>query len=206
MRCIESIEELESKYGDVVPIARYKEINYINEHYRKFIEASPFIVLATKGAQGIDCSPRGDPPGFVRVVDEKTLLIPDRRGNNRIDSLRNIVSNGEAGLIFLIPNVGEAMRVTGKASVVLDEKLQETFSINGKMPTSLIRVEVEKAYYQCQKAIARSKLWSPESHIDRGLLPTAGEMAQSFSKQHGEEFDGAAYDKAYPERMRKVIY
>ncbi|MEM9159669.1 MAG: pyridoxamine 5'-phosphate oxidase family protein [Verrucomicrobiota bacterium] len=206
MKQIKTIEELESMYGKVVPIAKYKEIDYINEHYRRFIEAAPFLVLATKGERGIDCSPRGDPPGFVRVVDEKTLLIPDRRGNNRIDSLRNVVANGEVGLIFLIPNVGEAIRVTGKGSVVLDDSLQESFAINGKSPTCLIKVEVEKAYYQCQKAIARSKLWSEESHVDRSTLPTAGDMAQHFSKQEGEEFDGAAYDREYPERMKRVIY
>ena len=131
-------------------------------------------MLATCGPEGLDCSPRGDPPGFVRVVDEHTLLIPDRRGNNRIDSLRNLVRDPRIALLFLIPGVGETMRINGRARISTDPKLTESFAINGKVPKCVLVVTVEKAYFQCTKAIIRSKLWDPASKVDRKTLPTPG--------------------------------
>jgi PPOX class probable FMN-dependent enzyme len=206
MEKITSIEQLEQVYGQPVERALWKEIEHINDHYRQFIEASPFLILASFGENGVDCSPRGDPKGFVRVVDEKTIHIPDRRGNNRLDSLRNIVTNPNVGLIFLIPNAGETIRVSGMAEIIIDKDLCESFTMKGKAASSVLSVTVEKAYFQCQKAIARSKLWDASSYIDRGKLPTAGQMAQHFSDQRNIEFDGESYDRNYPEHMKKTIY
>ena len=149
MTKISSLTELEALYGPPVERALWKEIEYLNEHYQQFIEASPFLIMATYGEKGLDCSPRGDPAGFVRVVDKNTILIPDRKGNNRIDSLRNIVENPKIGLIFLVPNVGETVRVSGTAEIIADPELCDTFIINGKSPRSVISVTVEKAYFQC---------------------------------------------------------
>jgi len=206
MSSINSIQALENIYGPAVEPALWKEIDHINHHYRQFIEASPFLVLATQGENGLDCSPRGDPAGFVRVASEKQLLLPDRRGNNRLDSLRNIVHNPQVSLIFLIPNVGETLRVSGRAEILRDEDLNNSFAINGKASSSVISVQVEKVFYQCQKALARSKLWDSSTWIERGELPSAGDMAQNFAALQGQEIDGAQYDADYPERMHKTIY
>lgn len=206
MNTIDSLDALEALYGEAVPASLWKEIDHINPHYQKFIEFSPFLILATCGSKGMDCSPRGDPPGFVRVFDDKTLLIPDRRGNNRVDSLRNIVENPQVALIFLVPNVGEALRVSGRASIVVDDELNQSFIIQGKPAKSVIRVEVDRAYYQCQKSIARSGLWKSETYVERSELPTAGQMASNFAKNHNVEFDGESYDRNYPEHLKKTIY
>lgn len=206
LKKITSIEALNEIYGKPAETSLWKEIDHINEHYQLFIEASPFLVLATYGQKGVDCSPRGDPAGFIRVLDRKTLLIPDRRGNNRLDSLRNIVGNPEVGLIFLVPNAGETIRVSGVAEILIDKKLCQSFAMKGKPANSVLKVTVEKAYFQCQKALARSKLWQSSSYPERAELPTAGEMVEQFSKDKATEFDGEAYDRDYPERMKRTIY
>ena len=206
MRTIASVEELEELYGSPIERAKLKELDYINDHYRQFIEASPFLILATHGARGIDCSPRGDPAGFVRVVDERTIQIPDRRGNKRLDSLRNIIANPKVGIIFLVPNVGETIRLSGRARIIVDEELNAAFAINGKPSSSVLAIEVEKVYYQCQKSLARSRLWKVDSFPDRSQLPTAGEMNQVFARMHGVEIDGEAYDRDYPGYMKETIY
>ena len=206
MQQITSIEQLESLYGKPVERALWKEIDYLSPHYQQFIAASPFLILATYGEKGIDCSPRGDPPGFVRVVDSQTLYIPDRKGNNRLDSLRNIIANPLVGLIFIIPNVGETIRVSGRAQILVDEKLCQSFAMRGKPASSVLSIQVDKAYFQCQKALARSELWDAANYIERNQLPSAGEMAQYFSAARGKEFNGAEYDKNYPEHMQKTIY
>ena len=200
---VTSIDDLEGLYGPPVPAAITKEINHISGHYKKFVEAAPFVVIATVGAEGLDCSPRGDPPGFVRVHDKKTVLIPDRRGNNRLDSLKNIVVDPRISLLFLIPGVGETMRVNGKAEIVTDPALRESFSMQNKVPASVIVVTVEKMYFQCPKALIRSKLWDPKVQIPRSDLPTIGEMQRGIL---GKEFDAEAYDKAYPDRIKNTIY
>lgn len=206
MQKVTSVSELDAVYGKPVDRALWKEINHINEHYRQFIEASPFLILATYGENGVDCSPRGDPPGFVRLVGDKQLLLPDRRGNNRLDSLRNIVHNPQVGLIFLVPNAGEAIRVSGEAEILLDEELCASFTMNGKPASSVLSVTVHKAYYQCQKAIARSGLWKQESHIERSQLPTAGQISKHFADSQNVEFDAEAYDSGYAEHMKKTMY
>jgi len=207
MKKINSIVELEATYGGpAVAGAQWKEIDHINDHYRQFIEKSPFLVLATQGHKGLDCSPRGDPAGFVRVLNEHCIQIPDRRGNNRLDSLRNIVINPEVGLIFLIPNIGETIRVSGKAEILIDQDLCETFAINGKPASSVISVKVDKAYFQCQKALVRSKLWDSAQHVERSELPSTGVMVKEFAAMQDIDFDADSYDQSYPEHMNKTIY
>jgi len=200
---ITTMEELDAIYGTPMPAARIKEIDYISDHYRAFIEASPFMVLATAGPEGMDCSPRGDPRGFVRVPDRHTVMIPDRRGNNRVDSLRNIVRDPRVALLFLIPGVGETMRVNGRAVLSTDPALRESFVMQGKTPACVIVVTAERVYPQCPKALVRSKLWDPEGHIARSALPSMGQMIGALSKG---EVDSKAYDAAYPERLKQTIY
>ena len=207
MQIIDSIEKLEAIYSTPVgERSLWKEIDHVNELYRKFIEASPFLILATCGDNGVDCSPRGDPPGFVRVVAPDCIQIPDRRGNNRLDSMRNIIQHPEVGIIFLIPNVGETIRVSGRAEILVDEALCSSFTIKGKPASSVLSIKVQKVYYQCQKALARSRLWDAESYIERSELPSAGQMAKFFSAQHGTEFDAESYDENYAAHMRQTIY
>ena len=199
---ITSIAELEALYAPVNPTSILKELDHISADYAKFIEASPFMILATAGEEGLDCSPRGDPAGFVRVIDRHTLAIPDRRGNNRIDSLKNIVRDPRVALLFLIPGIGETMRVNGRAVISADPALRESFVMGGKVPQSVILVTAERVYPQCQKALARSKLWDASRHVERKALPTVGQMMQKISA----DFDGKAYDDAYPERLKQTMY
>ena len=200
---VTSIEQLEAIYGQPSGAAVWKEIDHINAQYRAFIEAAPFFVLASVGPEGVDCSPRGDAPGFVRVADEHTLMIPDRRGNNRIDSLRNIVRDPRVSLLFLIPGVGETFRVIGRAAISTDPALLDSFVFAGKTPRSVIVISVESIYFQCSKAIIRSKLWDPARIIDRKSLPSNGTVLAEITK--GAE-GGEEYDKAYPERLKATIY
>ena len=206
MSKIVSTEQLEAIYGEAVERSLWKEIDYLSPHYQQFIEASPFLLLATFGNSGMDCSPRGDPPGFVRIVDKNTLLIPDRRGNNRLDSLRNIIHNDNVGLIFLVPNAGETIRVAGRAEILIDAELCRSFSIQGKPASSVLKVTVEKAYFQCQKAIARSSLWDASTYQERKNLPSAGQMSKYFTDQKNADFDWRSYDENYPAHMKKTIY
>ena len=200
---VTSIEQLETLYGHPAGAAVLKEIGHINAEYRAFIEAAPFFALSTCGPEGVDCSPRGDDPGFVRVADEKTLMIPDRRGNNRIDSLRNIVRDPRVSLLFLIPGIGETIRVIGRAAISTDPDLLESFVFAGKTPRSVIVVSVENVYFQCSKAIIRSKLWDPSRLVDRASLPSNGTILAAITKG---EMGGEEYDKAYPERLKATIY
>jgi uncharacterized protein len=201
---ITSTEQLEALYS-AAPYgpALFKETDHITAQYRKLIEAAPFVVLATSGSEGLDCSPRGDPPGFVRVVNETTLIVPDRRGNNRIDSLRNLVRDPRLSLLFLIPGVGETMRINGRAKISADPKLTESFVVNGKVPKCVLVVTVEKAYFQCTKAIIRSKLWDPASIVDRKTLPTPGSILAEITDG---KMGGPEHDKAAPARIKETIY
>lgn len=195
--------QLGALYGQSPPAALLKELDHISDHYRSFIEASPFVIIATSGPEGLDCSPRGDPKGFVRVADKKTLMIPDRKGNNRVDSLRNIVRDPRIGLLFLIPGVGETMRVNGTARLSTEPELCNSFIMQGKVPACVIVVTAERVYPQCQKALVRSKLWDPTQHIARTELPSVGTMIEAITKG---DFDGKSYDANYPERLKQTIY
>jgi PPOX class probable FMN-dependent enzyme len=194
---------LQAIYGESPPGAIFKEVDYIHPHYRAMIEASPFMVLATAGPGGLDASPRGDPPGFVHVPDEKTLLIPDRRGNNRIDSLRNIIRDDRVALLFLIPGVGETLRVNGRAVISVAPELIARFPFRGTLPRTVIVVRVETVFFQCPKALVRSELWNPEKHISRKDLPSTGTILANIT---AGKVGGKDYDRAYPERLRQTIY
>jgi hypothetical protein len=190
-------------YGESSAGAIAKEIDYIHPHYRAMIEASPFLVLATSGPEGLDCSPRGDPAGFVHVLDDKTLLIPDRRGNNRTDSLRNIIRDDRVALLFLIPGIGETLRVNGRASISVASELIGRFPFRGTLPRSVIVVRAESVYFQCPKALVRSELWNPQKHLGRNELPSPGKILADVT---AGMINGEQYDREYPERLRASIY
>ncbi len=200
---VTSIEALERLYGQPYGPSIAKEASRITAHYRAFIEAAPFFALASAGPDGLDCSPRGDPPGFVRVADETTLLIPDRRGNNRIDTLRNILRDPRVALLFLIPGCGETIRVNGRASISTDPALTQSFSLDGKQPRTVIVVAVDRIYYQCAKAIVRSKLWDPAHHVNRKSLPSAGTILADLT---AGRLGGEEHDRAAPERLKATLY
>jgi hypothetical protein len=194
---------LRTLYGEPSDGAIAKEVNHVHPHYRAMIEASPFMVMATSGPDGLDVSPRGDPPGFVVVENETTLLIPDRRGNNRTDSLGNLIADPRIALLFLIPGVGETLRVNGWAEISVDPDLLARFPAQGKLPRSVIVVHVERVYFQCPKALVRSDLWNPAKHIERRSLPSSGTILADITRGR---VGGAEYDAAYPERLKATIY
>ncbi|WP_321865916.1 pyridoxamine 5'-phosphate oxidase family protein [Paraburkholderia tropica] len=200
-------DELEAYYGTPHERALRKEIDHVNADYRRFIELSPFVVLATGGPDGLDCSPRGDAPGFVRVLDERTLALPDRPGNNRVDSLRNVVAAPQVGLLFMVPGVGEMLRVNGRARVSVDAGLLDHFAVDGRPPRSVLLIDIESAYFHCAKAIARSHLWDASRHVERSQLPSAGDMLRRVNdEQYGESFDVERYEADLAERMKKTLY
>jgi len=203
MQTITTLEELDALYGAPVPAALAKEIDYISDHYRAFIDKAPFVVLATVGPEGLDCTPRGDPPGFVRVRDRKTVLIPDRRGNNRVDSLRNLVRDPRISLLFMIPGIGNTLRINGRAEIATEPELCASFAMQGKPPKCVLVVTAERVYFQCPKALVRSRLWSKEAQIARSDLPSTGEILEALTDR---AIDGAAYDAAYPKRLEETIY
>jgi PPOX class probable FMN-dependent enzyme len=200
---ITTLAELEALYGFPQPPAIAKEIDYISDHYKAFIDRAPFVVVATAGPEGLDCSPRGDPPGFVRVRDQRTVLLPDRRGNNRMDSLRNLVRDPRIALLFLIPGIDNTLRINGRAEIATDEDLCASFAMAGKLPKSVLVVSVERVYFQCPKALVRARLWSPTAQIARSELPSTGSILESLSKG---AIDGKAYDRGYPQRLQETIY
>jgi uncharacterized protein len=205
---VTTVAQLETIYGQPVIGSILKELLVINDAYRALIEASPFCVLATAGPEGLDASPRGDLRGLIRVVDERTLLMPDRRGNQRIDSLRNVVRDPRVALLFLIPGVGETLRVNGRGQLTTDPALRASFAVDGKEPNTVLRITVEAIYFQCARAITRSQLWNPAHHVDRQSLPSTGTLtvaARDF-KGRTDEFDAAAYDAALAERQKATLY
>lgn len=200
---IETIEQLEAIYGQPGEAATIKVAHRITPSYRALIESSPFAVLATCGQEGLDCSPRGDLPGFVRVHDERTLTIPDRRGNNRIDSLRNLIRDPRAALLFLIPGSGTTLRVNGRALVSADPELLASFGVESKIPRSVIVMTVEEIYFQCARAIIRSHLWDPDRRVDPKSLPTPGQILAEMSK---DRVGGEEYDRTWLERARQTMW
>jgi PPOX class probable FMN-dependent enzyme len=200
---ITTVAQLESLYGEKNPAAIVKEIDHINGSYRKLIEAAPFVAVATGGPEGLDCSPKGDARGFVRVLDDKTLAIPDRPGNNRLDGFRNILCDPHIALLFLIPGIGETLRVNGRASISIDPELMQSFAVNGKLPRCVLIVHVETAYFHCSKAIVRSKLWDAETRIDRRSLPSTGTIVAELSQG---KLGGEKYDREAPEKIKAQLY
>jgi PPOX class probable FMN-dependent enzyme len=200
---IKDVATLRSLYGEPMEPAIAKEVDHVHPHYRAMIEASPFMVMATSGPDGLDVSPRGDPAGFVVVEDARTLLIPDRRGNNRTDSLSNLIADPRIALLFLIPGVGETLRVNGRAEISVEPSLLERFPAQGKLPRSVIVVHVERVYFQCPKALVRSDLWNPAKHVERRSLPSSGTILADITRGR---VGGPEWDAAYPERLKATIY
>jgi uncharacterized protein len=203
MSIISTIDELESIYGKPVAVSLVKEVNWVTPHYRAYIEASPFAVLASAGPEGLDCSPRGDVAGFVRVHDSRTLMLPDRRGNNRVDSLRNIVRDPRVALLLMIPGVGNTLRINGRAYLSTAPDLLTSFAIEGKTPRSVIVMVVDAVYFQCTRALLRSELWNPARHVDPKTLPSAGQILAALSQN---QVGGDDFDQAWPERARQAMW
>lgn len=200
---IRDLPALERLYAPANPNSLAKEADHVHDVYRPFIEAAPFLVLATCGDGGLDASPRGDPAGFVVVEDPRTLLIPDRRGNNRLDSLRNIVTDPRVGLLFMIPGVDETLRVNGRAHLSTDPARLARFEVAGRQPACVVVVAVETVYFQCSRALLRSRLWDPSTHLPREKLPSAGTILKAML---AGEFDDATYDRDAAQRMRGSLY
>jgi PPOX class probable FMN-dependent enzyme len=199
---ITSEDELRELIGSPQDLVVSKIVPKLNDLTRQFVERSPFMCLATSAPDGsCDVSPRGDPAGFVRILDERTLLIPDRPGNRLADSLRNILANPHVGLLFLVPGVGDTFRVNGRATLVTDEELLAESAVEGKMPKLGILVEIDDCYTQCSKALIRSDLWNPEQHVDRSELPSSGEIMRAVREE--ETFDANEYDRARAERYAR---
>lgn len=203
MSTITTLQELEAIYGLPGQTAIVKEVEQVTQQYRKLIEVSPFAILATSGPAGLDCSPRGDLPGFVRVQDDKTLLLPDRRGNNRVDSLRNIIVDPRVALLFMIPGVGNTLRVNGSAHLNIDADLLASFIMENKVPRSVIVISVQSIYFQCARAIVRSALWNPDKHIDPKTLPSAGQILAQLSD---DCVGGDEYDRLWNDRANKTLW
>lgn len=201
--CVTTTQALESLYGAVARPSMAKEVDHIHPVYRPFIESAPFAILASSGPGGLDASPRGDRAGFVHIEDSKTLLLPDRRGNNRLDSLRNIVDDPRVALLFLVPGVGETLRVNGTAQISIQPDLLARFEVKGQTPKSVLIITVNSVYFQCSRAIIRSGLWDATQQIARSELPTAGQILKATS---AAEIDGDAYDRALPARLIDTLY
>ena len=201
---IDTVEELRSSYGEPSERAVKKSLDRLDRHCRRFIELSPFVVIASSGADGrADCSPRGDAAGFVAVVDDRTVLLPDRRGNNRADSLRNVLENAYVGLLFMIPGVDETLRLNGRAALTTDPALLDPLAVNGRAPRSGLVVEVEEVFLQCTKALVRARLWADESRVDRkAALPSFGQMLAD----HVGLPDGEAIDRELRAKIRETLY
>lgn len=198
---VDSEAELRALIGHPVDIVTGKVTDRLNPLTRKYIERSPFVCLATSDRSGhCDVSPRGDPPGFIRVLDDRTLLLPERPGNRIADSLTNILANPHVGLLFLIPGLTETFRVNGRATLTTDPALLEPSAVEGKVPRLGIIVDIDVAYTQCSKAPLRAHLWDPERFATAAEMPTSGEIHRAI---HGESFDAAAYDSERAQRYAR---
>ncbi|MCG8414140.1 MAG: pyridoxamine 5'-phosphate oxidase family protein [Pseudomonadales bacterium] len=200
MNKINTIEELEQLYDAVVPGALTKVRNHISPKYREWIDNSNFLILATVGPQGTDASPRGDIGQAVKILDEKTILLPDWRGNNRLDSLRNIIEDGRVSLMFMVPGSNNVVRINGTAALTAQEEFTSKFSDRNKRPRSVIVIEVVEIYFQCAKALMRSKLWQSEDRSKK--VPTAGQ----FISEIDDQFDGNAYDIGYDDYAKDRMW
>jgi len=194
---------LAALYGQPGEASIRKEVSSLHPVYRAIVEAAPFAVLATNGPDGLDASPRGDAPGFVAVEDEHTLLLPDRRGNNRTDSLRNVIHDPRVALLFMVPGMNETLRINGHAHVSVAPALLERFAVDAKLPRSVLVIKIETAYFQCSRALLRSRLWDVASQRPRSSLPSPGAMLSALTQA---SIDGAAYDRDLPERVKTTLY
>lgn len=203
MSIITSVDELEALYPAPAAAATIKVSDRLTPEYRALLEASVFLCLATVGPEGVDCSPRGDRRELVRVENDRTVLLPDRRGNNRIDSLRNVVRDPRLALLVLLPGSGTTLRINGTGSVLTDPGLLESFAVEGRPPKTVLRIHVNQAYFQCARAIVRSGLWESDGHVQPGSLPQPGQILQNMSDG---QIDGESYDRDWPERARRTLW
>lgn len=198
---IQTPEQLQALFGEVAAPSHQKEVPFLHPIYQQWIEASPFVVLATCGPGGLDASPRGDPAPVVSVQNDRTVLLPERRGNNRIDSLRNILHDPRVALLFFVPGVNETLRVNGTARILAGQEVLGRFALDGKLPRCVLEITVQSAFFQCGRAMIRSGLWNtPE---DREAVPSAGEMLEAVTQG---DIDGQQYDAALPQRQRDTLY
>ena len=202
MTVVTSVEQLNALYGEPGEASIVKVTDHLLPEYRRMIEASPFLTLATVGPEGLDCSPRGDAGAVIHIDDAQTLMLPDWRGNNRVDSLANIVRDPRVALLFLIPGSNTTMRVNGRAVLRIDEELTQRFTMDGRHPRSVVVITIEEVYSQCARAVLRADLWNPEKFADTACLPTVGQMLASAKKG----FDGEAYDRDWPGRAAKTMW
>ena len=199
---ITTIAALEALYGEINPISLRKELSRLTPEYQRMVEAAPFCAVATSGPGGLDCSPRGDGPGFVHVLDETSVALPDRRGNNRLDTLRNLVVDPKIALLFMIPGVNETLRINGRAIISTAPDMIGRFMVAGALPKTVIVVTIDSVYFQCARALIRSSLWDPAVRVERRALPTAGQMTRAADST----FDASSYDRALAERQKATLY
>lgn len=202
MTIITSVEDLKAVYGDVSEASTAKVTTYLTPEYRRMIEMSPFVALSTVGPEGLDCSPRGDRGSVVRIEDDRRLSLPDWRGNNRVDSLVNIVRDPRVALMFLIPGSSSVMRINGRAVVSVAAELLQSFEMDGRHPRSVVVVTIEEAYFQCARAVMRAELWNADRQVAPEDLPTPGEMLKAAK----QDFDRDTYDREWPERAAKTMW
>lgn len=197
---IKTIEALEALYGTPAEASQVKVATGITPSYRRFIEASPFVALATVGPEGTDCTPRGDDGQVVFIEDNHTLALPDWRGNDRLDTLRNVVRDGRVSLMFMVPGSNTVVRVNGKAEICADAEVLARFGKQGKLPRTVMLITMAEIYFQCARAVVRADLWSGAKPP---ALPTAGDI---LSEMTSGEFDGKTYDQTWPERAAKTLW
>ncbi|MEZ0004487.1 pyridoxamine 5'-phosphate oxidase family protein [Sinorhizobium fredii] len=202
MTIIRTVEELKTFYGEAAEASIVKVANALTVEYRQMIEVSPFAALATVGPEGLDCSPRGDDLAVVRIADDRTVLMPDWRGNNRIDSLVNVVRDPRMALLFLVPGSNTTMRINGTAVVSVDPALIESFEVDGKHPRTVVVITINEVYFQCARALLRSQLWNPERFVEPASLPTPGALLKAAKA----DFDKDAYDRDWPGRAAKTMW
>ena len=200
---IRTIEQIESLFGAVGEASIAKETTVLHPIYQQWIQASPFAVLATVGPQGLDVSPRGDPAPLVRILNETTILLPERRGNNRVDGLKNILQDSRVALLFFIPGIKETIRVNGKASITVNQAILQSFAVDGAIPKCALEITVASVFFQCGRAFIRSGLWDLEKHQSAQSVPSAGVILSALTQS---KIDGAAYDAELPQRQKTTLY
>lgn len=199
---VTSVEALKAIYGEAGEASIAKVTKVLTPEYRRMIEIAPFVALATVGPEGLDCSPHGDLGGVVRVADDRTILLPDWRGNNRIDSLINIVRDPRVALMFLIPGSTTTMRINGKAVVSAEPGLLQSFEMDGRHPRTVAVVTIDEVYFQCARALIRSELWNADRFVDPKMLPTPGQLMKAAKA----DFDAQTYDREWPGRAAKTMW
>jgi hypothetical protein len=201
---VKKVEQLDEIYGEVAPVVLTKQTDYVTPPGRAFIAASPFLILATASENGIDCSPKGDMPGFVQLLDDRTLLIPDRPGNNRVDGMKNIIANSKIGIIFMVPGANETYRVNGSVRISVDPELLSRFEVRGRPPRAVLVVVVEETFSHCPKAFVRADLWRRGAKGRPEKVPTLGDFV-AFRKGADKAY-AAKFDAEYAEQMKEKLY